>query len=422
MSILTLLISFTAIFTPPDSGRIDSVMIYNDVRGTYQFKQLKIDTGRTPSSYIPSYKPDALEAVQLPTATSLDSSLNGFTRFVEAGRQYDIEKYPFSTSVKLYRYKNGYMDSLCSGSFIGRDKVITANHCVYRYIDKRDTLSLADSIYVSPSYKNYEVPDRNNLHRATRYHINEKVTLSRGNRDNFLRRFGDYPIILQMEKSPGDKNGWLGLECCTTAEDTVNDEFMYAFGNPSGWGIDSTRYYHLENLYFGFGYPGNREWGDRIHIDKPVWKGFSGSPIFEIKSSNYLIRGITAYVDRQGTYFHTIPGDQFLAYRAVVNEDYVITGMAGNSKHRPDRFALSDNYPNPFNPTTTINYNLPKTTEVNLSVYNLLGKRVAMLEKGRKQPGRHTVRFHARGLTSGVYIYKLQTESFSQSKKMILIK
>jgi hypothetical protein len=93
----------------------------------------------------------------------------------------------------------------------------------------------------------------------------------------------------------------------------------------------------------------------------------------------------------------------------------------GNTE-RPDGFVLSQNYPNPFNPTTQINFTLPQTQDVRLTVYNVLGQRVALLADGLFTEGRHSVQFNARDLSSGVYIYRIESGSFVQSRKMILIK
>lgn len=88
----------------------------------------------------------------------------------------------------------------------------------------------------------------------------------------------------------------------------------------------------------------------------------------------------------------------------------------------PEDFRLSQNYPNPFNPTTNINFNLPSASDVNLTVYNLLGQRVATLVDGRMNAGAHTVQFNARNLASGVYFYQLKAGDFTLQKRMTLIK
>ncbi len=95
---------------------------------------------------------------------------------------------------------------------------------------------------------------------------------------------------------------------------------------------------------------------------------------------------------------------------------------SGKGNDLPDKFSLKDNYPNPFNPTTTIEYALPKSTDVTLKVYNLLGREVATLVNSKQQAGRHQVKFDAGSLASGVYFYRITTPEFNKVRKMMLIK
>ncbi|MCH8557193.1 MAG: DUF4397 domain-containing protein [Balneolia bacterium] len=88
----------------------------------------------------------------------------------------------------------------------------------------------------------------------------------------------------------------------------------------------------------------------------------------------------------------------------------------------PLSFELNQNYPNPFNPTTNITYTLPESGNVTLEVFNLQGQRVAVLVNGTQNAGSHTVTFDANNLASGVYLYRLQSGSFSQVQKMMLVK
>lgn len=89
---------------------------------------------------------------------------------------------------------------------------------------------------------------------------------------------------------------------------------------------------------------------------------------------------------------------------------------------RPQTFELAQNFPNPFNPTTVINYTLATNSTVRLKVFDILGREVATLTNERKPAGNYTVRFNGANLASGVYFYRLETEAFTATKKMMLIK
>ena len=85
-------------------------------------------------------------------------------------------------------------------------------------------------------------------------------------------------------------------------------------------------------------------------------------------------------------------------------------------------YALDSNYPNPFNPTTQISYQLPENSFVNLGVYNALGQKVEELVNQHQSSGKYTVKFDASNLPSGIYFYKIESGSFSKSMKMLLLK
>ena len=93
----------------------------------------------------------------------------------------------------------------------------------------------------------------------------------------------------------------------------------------------------------------------------------------------------------------------------------------------PEDFVLYQNYPNPFNPETHISYLLPKTTEVNLSIYDILGRHIIQLDKGMKQPGRHEVIWrgvnkYQHTVSSGIYFYIITAGEFADRKSMIYLK
>lgn len=99
-------------------------------------------------------------------------------------------------------------------------------------------------------------------------------------------------------------------------------------------------------------------------------------------------------------------------------------GLVGvnNPNLAADKYELSQNFPNPFNPVTKITYSLRNSTNVKLSVFDAMGRLVASIDKGVQEPGSHFINFNGTKLTSGVYYYKLETEFFTDTKKMLLIK
>jgi photosystem II stability/assembly factor-like uncharacterized protein len=88
----------------------------------------------------------------------------------------------------------------------------------------------------------------------------------------------------------------------------------------------------------------------------------------------------------------------------------------------PTAYVLNQNYPNPFNPTTTISYSLPRSSFVDLKVYDLLGRNVATLVQNEQSAGTHSAVFDAKGLASGVYVYTLKAGDFTATKSLVLIK
>ncbi len=93
----------------------------------------------------------------------------------------------------------------------------------------------------------------------------------------------------------------------------------------------------------------------------------------------------------------------------------------------PDEFALHENYPNPFNPTTQIRFDLPEMSNVNLTIYNMLGQRVKAFNMESAPAGYHALTWNATNdlgspVSAGVYLYQLQTKEFVKTKKMVLLK
>jgi hypothetical protein len=99
-----------------------------------------------------------------------------------------------------------------------------------------------------------------------------------------------------------------------------------------------------------------------------------------------------------------------------------VMGVAASSGSGPAVFRLGQNFPNPFNPSTTIAYQVPAAGRVTLRVFDLLGRELSTLVDERKDAGSYAVRFEGANLASGVYLYRLTAGQFTQTRKMVIMK
>ena len=106
----------------------------------------------------------------------------------------------------------------------------------------------------------------------------------------------------------------------------------------------------------------------------------------------------------------------------ILQGDYSPLDHAEEPEPAPSHFALLQNFPNPFNPTTKFGMRIAESGMVTLKIYNLLGQEVVMLVNEVKLPGRYEVNWDARGMTSGVYFCRLTSPSGILTKKMVLLK
>ncbi|HPI38005.1 MAG TPA: T9SS type A sorting domain-containing protein, partial [Ignavibacteriaceae bacterium] len=127
----------------------------------------------------------------------------------------------------------------------------------------------------------------------------------------------------------------------------------------------------------------------------------------------------------------TLPKELALSYRLKqidndgtfsYSDEIIVETLRATSL--PTEYTLEQNFPNPFNPSTTIKFGLPKDSKVTLEVYNIIGEKVTTLINGEMQAGIHNYQFSIDNyqLSSGIYIYKLTTEGFTSTKKFVLMK
>lgn len=126
-------------------------------------------------------------------------------------------------------------------------------------------------------------------------------------------------------------------------------------------------------------------------------------------------------------------GSQYTSSTSVLDDGYQLlpryytdfeppTSVSDANNLIPDKIILGNNFPNPFNPSTTISFSLPEMQRVKLSIYNMLGELISIAADGIYTAGKHSIQFKPNNLGSGLYLYKLETEKGSFTKKMLLMK
>ena len=157
-------------------------------------------------------------------------------------------------------------------------------------------------------------------------------------------------------------------------------------------------------------------------------------------SLSYVNKYATSYVDESAKFSKPIwqvkmvykikAKDTQGKYSVYSNSDYIYAEENNIWKKAVKKaeeksittYSVSQNFPNPLNPTTTISYQIPKAGNVQIKVYDVLGKEVALLVNEQKEPGRYTVQFDASNLPSGLYFYRMQSGNFTDVRKMLLMK
>jgi hypothetical protein len=157
-----------------------------------------------------------------------------------------------------------------------------------------------------------------------------------------------------------------------------------------------------------------------FHIPQDSLIGITMSDIAcQYMDNNGTWNTVTAQVNSQDNTLLISQADLYSYYRIVPTGT---TPVENGSNSLPANYTLEQNYPNPFNPSTIIKYSLPSESFVSLKVYDLLGREVRTLVNKVQKAGVQRINFNASDLPSGIYLYTLSTNGFTQTKKLVLLK
>jgi len=222
------------------------------------------------------------------------------------------------------------------------------------------------------------------------------------------------------------KNNFNWYGCLTIKYNPLGDTLWVKNERPTNFEtgsvivIDNSKNVYISGLSYSDLYTikydslGTKIWED-------MYRQLSNSQQF---IADIAVEPVTGILYVAGSYLYTVQNVDYLVLKYAS-----VTGLEDEEDFTPNNFVLNQNYPNPFNPSTKIKYTIPSEnisgvegSRVQLKVFDVLGNEVATLVDENKSVGSYEVELNASELTSGVYFYKLQAGSYSETKKMILMK
>ncbi|MCX7877400.1 MAG: T9SS type A sorting domain-containing protein [Ignavibacteria bacterium] len=229
-------------------------------------------------------------------------------------------------------------------------------------------------------------------------------------------------VYTGLDGMPGTENVMLGAISATTGAPIWNKVYPNTSGSDAGFDLKETT-----------------SPGGVISTGRYYNSSASGLNPYLLRTDDFGSIGVPGCVDslmyqpRAGSWSGTCARNmtplQDIQISPVVNNPQVtervicgIVGMHSNNSEIPSQFELKQNYPNPFNPFTNIRFDLPKESYVRLVIYDILGRVVSVLADEKLRAGEYRVNWDATKYSSGIYFYRLTTDSYSETRKMIVSK
>jgi len=297
--------------------------------------------------------------------------------------------------------RNGTFTKITSGNIV--TDTGGSFGCNWGDVDNDGDLDL----FVANNYRQYNCLYRNNGNESFTKIMNDplasEISSSVGS------SFGDY-----------NNDGKLDLFVVNQGYNGNPPENDFLYKN-----IGAVPYYIVIKLYGGIGTRVRIVAGGRIQI-----REVSGGNGCSSQDMLWLHFGLGYLANDNSNTIDSIivdwnDGYQQIATNVPINQEIQFSGIIGvdpNSNEIPGEYKLFQNYPNPFNPTTTIEYSLPKTTDLKITIFDINGKVIQTITYQQRTAGSYSFTFDASTLASGVYFYKLETPNFTDTKKMILVK
>ncbi|HKJ81496.1 MAG TPA: T9SS type A sorting domain-containing protein [Ignavibacteriaceae bacterium] len=234
---------------------------------------------------------------------------------------------------------------------------------------------------------------------------------------------GGFQITAISHNNPAAKNLVLPLNMGTNwTEDFVRTDSTIISQLPPSVSYTNIHDENTVDAYGSMTLPG----GDtvqalRVRTDIWTYTSTNGGYLYN-RTISYLFlstNGTQVLVDAADT---TSPSTGVIPVSDITFINATVTDVPNANNTIPDNFNLEQNYPNPFNPTTIINFSIPKLSLVTIKVYDILGNEIATLVNEEKPAGTYEITWNAANLPSGIYFYRMDAGSFISTKKLILLK
>lgn len=270
------------------------------------------------------------------------------------------------------------------------------------------------------TYEQYDYvrsPEGYALSQTAKFRVNETLD----NSDSLAFTYDERGNTLTEKLSYWDDAAWILMDSVNYAyneTDQLASEEWFSWKNPiwEKWRRRTFAYNAGGNLITQLIEQGN---------ELNSWENFERSVYEYDNAGNRDLGEYFTWMEsswRNSNGFLNLGNRYYSAYLAEARYKLIGPIAVEDENMNPEKFVLAQNFPNPFNPETKINFSLPQSGKASLKIYDMLGREVAELVNGALEKGTHTVSVNGRNLSSGVYIYRLQSGSFTESKKMMLIK